>query len=143
MGQFGNILMIVIAINVVLAVFGMVTPTDNLIATIISNNSTTETFYRTILNTLSFGATNDTSGDTSPFWTIFGAIALGVGVLITKRDELIYGYLIFLLIGVLGIFNFIRDMFPPSMLIVGNLLRIGAIVLFTWSAVEWLRGTEK
>ena len=143
MGQFGNILMIVIAINVLLAVFGMVTPTDNIISAIMDENSTVTTFYDLMLNSLSFGATNDTDEDTSPWWTIFGAIAIGVGVLITKRDELIYGYLIFLLIGVTGIFNFIRDMFPPSMLVVGNLLRIGAIVLFTWSAVEWLRGTEK
>lgn len=143
MGQFGNILIIVIAINVFLAVFGLVQPTNNLISVIISENSTITDFYDSMLNSLVFGATDNADSDTSKFWQIFGAIAVGVGVLITKRDELIYGYLILMLISVLGIFNFIRDMFPPSMAIVGNLLRIGAIVLFTWSAVEWLRGTEK
>lgn len=143
MGQFGNILIIVIAINVLLAVFGLVQPTDNLISAIIDENSTITTFYNIIIDSLTFGAINDTDAGTKPWWSIFGAIAIGVGVLITKRDELIYGYLVTVLIGALGIFNFIRDMFPPSMAIVGNLLRIGATVLFTWSAIEWLRGTEK
>lgn len=144
MGAFGNILMVVIAINVIFGIFGIVEPTNNLISALISSNSTVTTFYDAIINNLAFGATNNSSGTgTSPWWTIFGVIGVGIGYAITKRDELIYGFLIFELVSLLGIFNFISLFFTGGAEIIGNLLRIGMIVFFTWSAIEWLRGIEK
>lgn len=138
MGQFGNILMIVIALNVFFAIFGIVEPTNNIIATLISPTSSITDFFDTMQDTLLHGATS-----TDKWWTIFAAIGVGVGYAVTKRDELIYGFLIYLLIDLLGIFNFLRDLFPADVAIIGNILRIGAIVLFSWSAIEWLRGTER
>lgn len=143
MGQFGNILMIVIALNVFFAIFGIVEPTNNIIATLISPTSSITDFFDTMQDTLLHGATNTEEEGTSIWWTIFAAIGVGVGYAVTKRDELIYGFLIYLLIDLLGIFNFLRDLFPADVAIIGNILRIGAIVLFSWSAIEWLRGTEK
>jgi hypothetical protein len=144
MGAFGNILMVVIAINVIFGVFGIVEPTNNLISALISDNSTITTFYDSIMNNLQYGAVNNSTGTgTSPWWTIFGVIGVGIGYAITKRDELIYGFLIYELVSLLGIFNFIIVFFAGDIAILGSLLRTGMIVLFTWSAIEWLRGIEK
>lgn len=144
MGAFGNILMVVIAINVIFGVFGIVEPTNNLISALISSNSTVTTFYDSIISNLQFGAVNNSSSTgTSPWWTIFGVIGVGIGYAITKRDELIYGFLIFELVSLLGIFNFMMVFFTGGAAIIGSLLRTGMIVFFTWSAIEWLRGIEK
>jgi hypothetical protein len=137
MGMFGNILIIVIAINILLAVVGVASPNESLIANLISPTAGVGDFFKGLLNEL-------LNTSSASFW--LSALAV-VGSLIyaaaTKRDDAIYLPLIIMLVNVLGIFNFIQYIFPANMMIVGTIIKALAIVLFSWSAVEWLRGVER
>jgi hypothetical protein len=137
MGMFGNILMIVIAINILLAVVGVASPSESLIANLINPDAEVGDFFKGLLNEL-------LNTDSAGFW--LSALAV-VGSLIyaatTKRDDAIYLPIILMLVNVLGIFNFVQDIFPADMMIVGTIIKALAVVLFSWSAVEWLRGVER
>lgn len=137
MGNFGNWLMIIIGINIILALFGIVTPEGNLIATMLSDDVSVNTIWDVFVDNLNPAKTP------AGLLTALGTIGIAIYGLVSKRDDLIYAPLIIFLLSVLGVFNFVSDHFIGDMKILGTLLKTGIIFLFTWSAIEWLRGVER
>ena len=130
MGMFGNIVIFLIGVNVLLGLFGVVNPDSSLISSLISGNITPTflwDFFSEALNPANGGG----------IWaTIFGIGAATIGV-VTKRDELIYGPLFVALLSLAGVFNFFKEI--P---LFGVPIYIGMIILTTWAGIEWLRGKD-
>lgn len=138
MGQFSNLVLVIVAINVILALFGIVQPEvqGNLIGALMSSNTSFDFVWRAFIDNLN---PVKTPGGLITALAAVGALVAG---LVTKRSDLIYAPLFIYLMAGLGIFNFISYAFPPSMEIIGIVLKNGMMFWFTWAGIEWLRGGE-
>jgi hypothetical protein len=138
MGMFGNLFIGLVVLNIVFALFGIITPSENIIATLISGEGLSPKYlWDVFLN--SMNPENNPGGLVA---TIFGGLAIIIGMA-TKRDDLIYAPLVVLLLNFLGIFSIFSVIFPPQLKVIGIIIQSIFIVLFTWSAIEWLRGLDR
>lgn len=136
MGQFGNLIVALLIVNVFLGVFGLSgVGTGSLISELVSGNATLGSLWSTLLN--SFG----NLGSGLNWNSIFG-VAVGAIGFVTKRDELIYGGVVIFLANAIGLLNFIPAMFPVSLEVLGNMLKALLSIYFGWTAIEWLRGKD-
>jgi hypothetical protein len=132
MGMFGNIIIFLFAVNILFGVFGIVSPSDSLISSMVTGDIGTSFLWDYVKERL-----NPLNADAMGITAIFGAIGLLAAGLVSKRDDLIYAPLMVGLLVFLGIFNAFKII--PMF---GNLIYVGMILLTTWSGIEWLRGMQ-
>ncbi|MCM8786834.1 MAG: hypothetical protein NC935_02140 [Candidatus Omnitrophica bacterium] len=132
MGAFINIIILLFATNILLSLFGVITPSDSLISSLVTGDIGTMTIFDYIKENL-----DPTKASVYGLIGIFAVAASFVTGLITKRDELIYGPLLIGLLVFLGVFNVFK-----SIPLFGNVLYVGMILLTTWFGLEWLRGKD-
>jgi hypothetical protein len=137
MGAFGNILFIVIGINIILALFGVISGTGNAFATLLEPNVDVKYFLNMIIDNLN---PVKTPANLVTALAAIGALSAG---LVTKRDDLIYFPVVLFFVSGLGVFNFLTYIFTGNLQIIGIILKVGFMIIFSWSAVEWLRGVER
>ena len=132
MGMFGNIVIFLFAVNILFSLFGIVSPENNIISSMVTGNISTDFIWVYIKENL-----NPKNADAMGITAILGAIGSIAAGLVTKRDDLIYAPLMVGLLVFLGVFNAFK-IIP----IFGNLIYVGMIILTTWSGIEWLRGMQ-
>ena len=128
MGRFTNLLFIIVGLNLALVLFGIASPKDNMIASIINGSFDLQYFAGYLINK-------------DEIIKLAGELLITTAGMITKRDELIYGGVLTTLFGITGMFNVFNGLFPTGNPI-GNILSGLLTFTFAWTAIEWLRGKD-